>query len=97
MLSQALRNTWDRREDGRLTIRGYEESGRVRDSVRRTADEVLGRLPAEDRKTALKVFRRMTLITVEGRMARRRATLTEIYAAASAHEAAERGRVEALL
>ena len=97
LLSQALRNTWDRREDGRLTIRGYEESGRVRDSVRRTADEVLGRLTAEDRKTALKVFRRMTLITAEGRMARRRAKVAEIYAAASAHEAAERDRVDALL
>lgn len=97
LLSQALRNTWDRREDGRLTIRGYEESGRVRDSVRRTADEVLGRLPAEDRKTALKVFRRMTLITAEGRTARRRATPAEIYAAASAHEAADRDRVDALL
>ncbi len=93
LLSQALRNTWDRREDGRLTIRGYEESGRVRDSVRRTADEVLGGLPAEDRKAALKVFRRMTLITAEGRMARRRATMPEVYAAA----ATERDRVDALL
>ncbi|MEU6720172.1 WD40 repeat domain-containing protein [Nonomuraea sp. NPDC046802] len=97
LLSQALRNTWERREDGRLTIRGYEESGRVRDSVRRAADAVLDRLPPDDRKTALRVFRRMTLITAGGRVARRRATLTEIHAAASAQSAERRGQVEALL
>ncbi|MFG1687160.1 NACHT and WD repeat domain-containing protein [Nonomuraea sp. NPDC049269] len=97
LLSQALRNTWGRREKGRLTVRGYEESGRVRDSVRRTADEVLERLPAEDRKAALRIFRRMTLITAGGRVARRRATLTEIHAAASADSAERRERAEALL
>nr|WP_131738772.1 WD40 repeat domain-containing protein [Actinomadura roseirufa] len=97
LLSQALRNTWDRREDGRLTIRGYEESGRVRDSVRRTADDVLGGLGAQERKTALTIFRRMTLITAGGRVARRRATLAEIHAAASAHSAERRARVAALL
>ncbi|MEV4109734.1 WD40 repeat domain-containing protein [Nonomuraea sp. NPDC049695] len=97
LLSQALRNTWERREDGTLTVRGYEESGRVRDSVRRTAEEVLGRLPPEDRKTALRLFRRMTLITAGGRVARRRATLAEIHAAAAAHSAERRDQVEALL
>ncbi|MEU7836896.1 WD40 repeat domain-containing protein [Nonomuraea sp. NPDC049129] len=97
LLSQALRNTWERREHGRLTVRGYEESGRVRDSVQRTADEILDRLSAEDRKTALRLFRRMTLITAGGRVARRRATLTEIHAAASALSADRRGQVTALL
>ncbi|MFC5748429.1 NACHT and WD repeat domain-containing protein [Actinomadura rugatobispora] len=97
LLSQALLNTWERREDGRLTVRGYEESGRVRDSVRRTADEVLGRLPAEDRKTAFRIFRRLTLITAGGRVARRRATRAEVHAAAPARSAEDRARVEALL
>ena len=97
LLSQALRNTWERREDGRLTVRGYEESGRVHDSVRRTADEVLDRLEPEERKTALKLFRRMTVITAGGRFARRRVTLAGIHAAASAHSADERARVEMLL
>ncbi|MEV0401551.1 hypothetical protein [Actinoallomurus sp. NPDC050550] len=97
LLSQALRNMWDRRENGRLTIRGYEESGRIRDSVRRTADEVLGLLSTDDRKTAFKLFRRMTLITVGGRVARRRVTLPEIHAAVSADSAERRDRVETLL
>ncbi|TMR98809.1 AAA family ATPase [Nonomuraea basaltis] len=97
LLSQALRNTWERREDGALTVRGYEESGGVRDSVRRTADEVLERLPPEDRKSALRLFRRMTVITAGGQVARRRATLAEIHAAASAHSAQRREQVEALL
>ncbi|MEU4223301.1 hypothetical protein AB0F17_03305 [Nonomuraea sp. NPDC026600] len=97
LLSQALLNTWERRENGRLTTRGYEESGRVRDSVRRTADEVLGRLPAEDRKAALRIFRRMALITTGGRLARRRVTLAEIHAAGSAQSAQRRAQVEELL
>ncbi|MGW4799041.1 NACHT and WD repeat domain-containing protein, partial [Nonomuraea sp. NPDC004297] len=97
LLSQALRNTWDRRADGTLTLRGYEESGRVRDSVRRTADEVLDRLPPEDRKAALRIFRRLTLITAGGQVARRGARLAEIHAAASAHTPRRREQVEALL
>lgn len=96
LLSQALRNTWERREDGRLTVRGYEESGRVQDSVRRTADAVLDGLPAEDRTTALKIFRRLVLITAGERIVRRTATLGELHAAAGAHTA-ERERVTALL
>jgi len=97
LLSQALLNTWDRRENGRLTVRGYEESGGVRDSVQRTADEVLAQLRPEDRRTALRVFRRLTVIAAGGRAARRRATLTELHAAAAAHSPEERTRVEALL
>ncbi|MEU7853117.1 WD40 repeat domain-containing protein [Nonomuraea sp. NPDC049141] len=97
LLSQALHNTWERREEGRLTVRGYEESGRVRDSVQRTADEALGRLSAEDRKAALRVFRRMTLITAGGLLARRRVSLAEVHAAASAQSAQRRGQVEALV
>jgi WD40 repeat protein len=97
LLSQALRNTWDRRENGRLTIRGYEESGRVRDAVQHTADEVFQRLSPADRMTALRVFRRMTVITVGRRVARRRATLAELHAAASAGTAEQRtqGRARA--
>jgi WD40 repeat protein len=83
LLSQSLRNTWQRRQNGRLTIRGYEESGRVRDAVHNTAEEVFQGLSAEDRMTALRVFRRLTLITAGGRVARRPATLTEIHAAVS--------------
>jgi WD40 repeat protein len=94
LLSQALRNTWDRRVDGRLTVRGYEESGRVRDAVQHTADEVFQRLSTADRKIALRVFRRMTVVTAGGRVARRRVTLTELHAAASAER---RDHVDALL
>lgn len=97
LLSQALRNIWERRDNGLLTVRGYEESGQVRDSVRRTAGEVFGQLSAVDRKIVLKVFRRMTLITAGGRIVRRSATLPEIYAAAAAESAKQRADVDALL
>ncbi|MFG6194348.1 NACHT and WD repeat domain-containing protein [Nonomuraea sp. JJY05] len=97
LLSQALLNTWERREDGRLTIRGYEDSGQVRASVQRTADEVLDRLSPDDRKATLRIFRRMTLITSGGRMARRSATWTELHAAAAADSEQRRARVEELL
>ncbi|MEW2359772.1 hypothetical protein [Spirillospora sp. NPDC029432] len=97
LLSQALRSTWDRREDGRLTVRGYEESGGVRDAVRRTADDVLETLAPDDRKTALRIFRRMTLVTSGGRLARRRVALRELHAAASAATEEHRAAVDALV
>ncbi|MEW9547354.1 NACHT and WD repeat domain-containing protein [Nonomuraea sp. NPDC050783] len=97
LLSQALRNTWERRVAGTLTIRGYEESGRVRDSVRRTADEVLDGLTPEDRKAALRIFRRLTLITAGGQVARRGARLGEVHAAAAALTPRRREQVDALL
>ncbi|MGR6918730.1 NACHT and WD repeat domain-containing protein [[Actinomadura] parvosata] len=97
LLSQALLNTWERREDGRLTIRGYEDSGQVRASVQRTSDEVLDRLPPDDRKATLRMFRRMTLITSGGRMVRRGATWAELHAAAAADSEQRRARVGELL
>ncbi|GAA3607635.1 hypothetical protein GCM10022419_110680 [Nonomuraea rosea] len=97
LMSQALLNTWERREDGRLTIRGYEDSGQVRDSVRRTADELLDRMPPEDRKAALRIFRRMTLITSGGRMVRRGAVWTELHAAAAADSEQRRAQIGELL
>ncbi|GAA2637638.1 hypothetical protein SMC26_37690 [Actinomadura fulvescens] len=100
LLSQALRNTWHKRENGRLTIRSYEEAGQVRDSVRRTADEVVQELPAADRKVAFRLLRRMTVIAPGGRAARRPATLAELHAAAFASPvppAERRDRVGALL
>ncbi|MEV4362291.1 WD40 repeat domain-containing protein [Nonomuraea sp. NPDC049625] len=97
LLSQALRNTWERREKDTLTVRGYEDSGRVRDSVQRTADEALDGLRPDDRKAALRFFRRMTTITAGGRVARRRATLAELHAAASARSVEDLERTAALL
>ncbi|MEV0196165.1 AAA family ATPase [Nonomuraea sp. NPDC050691] len=97
LLSQALLNTWERREDGKLTIRGYEDSGQVRASVQRTADEVLDRLSPDDRKATLRIFRRMTLIASGGRMVRRSATWAELHAAAAADSEQRKARVGELL
>ncbi|MGN9845175.1 NACHT and WD repeat domain-containing protein [Nonomuraea sp. H19] len=97
LLSQALLNTWERREDGRLTIRGYEDSGQVRFSVQRTADELLDRLSPADRKATLRIFRRMTMITSGGRLVRRSATWAELHAAAAADSEQRRARVGELL
>ncbi|MEV0621372.1 WD40 repeat domain-containing protein [Nonomuraea sp. NPDC050404] len=92
LLSQALCNIWLKREDDTLTVLGYEKSGRVHDSVRRTADEALAELPADDRKAALRIFRRLTVITAGGQVARRRATLAELHAAASTRSGQGAGR-----
>ncbi|XRQ06598.1 NACHT and WD repeat domain-containing protein, partial [Actinomadura welshii] len=97
LLSQALRNTWDERAGNRLTIRGYEASGGVHNSVRRTADAVLAGLSAEERKTAFRLVRRLTLITAGGRATRRGATRAELRAAAAAHSPERRAGVDALV
>jgi hypothetical protein len=93
LLSRALVRVWRAREDGRLTVRGYEESGPVGEVLCRTADETLERLPPAERKTVLKLLRRMTAIGPDGRLARRTAPLAALDAVAGGGTAgtADRG------
>lgn len=85
LLSRALHATWERREDGRLTVRGYQESGHIPEAVLRAADAVLDELPDEGRTAALRMFRRLVRIVGDGRAVARAATLAELRAAASVH------------
>lgn len=76
LLSQALRRTWENREDGRLTLRAYAASGGVQGAVEESAEEVYGRLTVDQRKIAQRCFTR--LVTYPG-PARRAVTRRQLH------------------
>ncbi|MGH3909952.1 MAG: NACHT and WD repeat domain-containing protein, partial [Pseudonocardiaceae bacterium] len=87
LLSQAMLTTWEQREAGPLTLRAYRRAGGVSRAVQTSADTVYKQLSPERQDTARTVLRQLTLVTLDGRLARRRATHAELCAAASANSA----------
>ncbi|MCL8014920.1 hypothetical protein [Streptomyces sp. AS02] len=59
MLSHALLETWRRRKGRLLTLAAYEAAGGVRGAIAASAEEVFGRLGAEEARTARRLLLRM--------------------------------------
>ncbi|GAA3466007.1 nSTAND1 domain-containing NTPase [Nonomuraea roseola] len=79
LLSQAMLATWENREGERLTIGGYGRGGGVARAVQVSADGVYDALTSERRLIARRLFRRMTVVTRDGQLARRRIARAELY------------------
>ncbi|WP_119729943.1 nSTAND1 domain-containing NTPase [Thermomonospora amylolytica] len=71
LLSQAMLMTWEHREDGRLTSRGYAHTGGVGDAVAASAETTYEELTESQRELAERVFRELTVVFGDGRLARR--------------------------
>ena len=78
LLSHALRATWERRDGRTLTIEGYRESGGVSAAIAKTADSVVGSLPAERRELVRSVFLRLTELGEGIADTRRRVSIGEL-------------------
>ncbi len=72
LMSQAMSATWERREGNELTLRGYRRAGGVADAVNRSAQAAYDALTGSQRDAARLVFTQLTVITADGRFARRR-------------------------
>jgi WD40 repeat protein/transcriptional regulator with XRE-family HTH domain len=72
LMSQAMAATWDRREGNELTLRGYRRAGGVADAVNRGAQAAYDDLTGPQKDAARLVFTQLTVITADGRFARRR-------------------------
>ncbi|MFD0267434.1 caspase family protein [Streptomyces sp. NPDC127106] len=57
-LAQALTATWERRVDGVLTVRGYQDSGGIAGAITQSADEVLRGLDPDQRLVAQQLLLR---------------------------------------
>ena len=79
LLSQAMALTWQHREGGRLTSRGYAQAGGVSHAVQTGAEQVYGALPARQRAIAREVLRSMTVASRDGGLARRPVTRQDLY------------------
>jgi DNA-binding SARP family transcriptional activator/WD40 repeat protein len=65
-LSHALRQTWERREGGVLTIDGYRATGGIREAVARSAERVHEDLPVDERVMLRDVMLRLVSPSPEG-------------------------------
>jgi WD40 repeat protein len=78
LMSQAMAATWEGREEGELTVRGYQRAGGVADAVNRGARSAYEKLTSSQRAAARVVFTRLTVITPDGHLARRRCSRAEL-------------------
>lgn len=60
LLSRALRETWERRSENVLTLRGYREAGGVERAIVALAEETFARLPVERQDLVRRVFLLLT-------------------------------------
>ena len=72
LMSQAMAATWEHREGNDLTLRGYRRAGGVADAVNRGAQAAYDTLTGSQQDAARLVFTQLTVITADGRFARRR-------------------------
>jgi transcriptional regulator with XRE-family HTH domain/streptogramin lyase len=72
LMSQAMAATWEYREGSALTLRGYRRAGGVADAVNRGAQAAYDTLTRSQQDAARLVFTQLTVITADGRFARRR-------------------------
>jgi WD40 repeat protein/transcriptional regulator with XRE-family HTH domain len=72
LMSQAMAATWQYREGGQLTLRGYRRAGGVADAVNRSAQAAYDALTSQQQDAARLVFTQLTVITPDGQLARRR-------------------------
>ncbi|MET0459643.1 MAG: BTAD domain-containing putative transcriptional regulator, partial [Ilumatobacteraceae bacterium] len=66
LLSHALRQTWERREDRVLTVDGYQASGGIRGAISHTAEEVYQRVPADRRAELRDLMLRLVGSSIDG-------------------------------
>lgn len=83
LVSQVMAATWEKREDNRLTLLAYCRAGGLAGAVNRSAHEVYESLDGRRRGIAKAVFLRLTLVTPDGKLARRPCTRAELYAAST--------------
>ena len=72
LMSQAMAATWEHREGTKLTLRGYRRAGGVADAVNRGAQSAYDALTGGQQDAARLVFAQLTVVTADGRFARRR-------------------------
>ncbi|MEV6302180.1 hypothetical protein AB0M02_22380 [Actinoplanes sp. NPDC051861] len=93
LLSQAMLAVWEARDGGPLTTRVYWRMGGVGQAVQTSAEAAYQALPDAGRQVARSVFVQLTVVTGSGQLACRRASRSDLAAAAGVTP----GEVEAAL
>ncbi len=93
-LSQAMMATWERRENGQLTVEGYDRSGRVARVIEVSAEAVYDGLPEDQQAIARDVFRQLAATSPDHQPAGRLVTLADLRERRPKHQ---RPQVDAVL
>ncbi|MEU4511146.1 hypothetical protein AB0G05_16775 [Nonomuraea wenchangensis] len=80
LLSMAMVRTWQHRQDGRLTLHGYDRSGGVASAVEDAAEDAYRDLSPRQQEAAKGVLLALTLIGADGQPVRQRAGVGELAA-----------------
>jgi WD40 repeat protein/transcriptional regulator with XRE-family HTH domain len=78
LMSQAMAATWEHREGSELTLRSYRRAGGVADAVNRSAQAAYDALTSGQKDAARLVFTQLTVISPDGRFARRRCSRADL-------------------
>ncbi|MGK3206179.1 nSTAND1 domain-containing NTPase [Amycolatopsis sp. MEPSY49] len=89
LLAHALRMTWERRQNGALTVAGYKECGGIRQAVAQTAEAIHEELGPAGRTRARGIFLRLVHTGDALPDTRRRVPAAEIEAGAADDASAE--------
>jgi WD40 repeat protein len=89
LLAHALRMTWERRQNGALTVAGYQECGGIREAVAQTAEAIHEQLGSAGRNRARGIFLRLVHTGDALPDTRRRVPAAEIEAGAADDASAE--------
>jgi WD40 repeat protein len=80
LMSQAMAATWELREGSELTLCAYRRAGGVAHVVNRSAQAAYDTLTSSQKDAARLVFTQLTIITPDGRFARRQCSESDPHA-----------------
>ncbi len=87
LVSQVMAATWENREADLLTLVAYRRAGGLADAVNRSAQAAYQSLDERRQAIARALFLRLTLVTADGRVARRPSSRAELYRVSDAPDA----------
>ncbi|MEV4224990.1 caspase family protein [Nonomuraea sp. NPDC049725] len=88
LLSHALLATWQRRENGVLTLGGYRATGGIGQALARTADQILDGLGEDGQRLARRMLVRLVHLGENTGDTRRTAPLSDVLPAGEEHDLA---------
>ncbi|MEZ4735884.1 MAG: SH3 domain-containing protein [Caldilineaceae bacterium] len=79
LLSNALLETWQRRQGRTMTLAGYTAAGRVQGAIAQTANQVYGEMSQAQQQLTRNIFLRLTQLGEGTQDTRRRVELDELF------------------
>lgn len=93
LLAHALRETWERREGGQLTIAAYDAVGGIKDAIASKADDVYATFDDQSKQVTRRLLEHMVSVHADAEDTRRRMSRSALLSELPAADASIAGRV----